>query len=266
MNSDQQTLNLIRYACVSKETIVLAEISFGEEDLSKLALQCLENIPQFHRSFSHTIGSKIYVFLIEDPFVYFGVFDEQVGKLQAFQFLERVKDSFIKISKKSLAKGLLNNVKLHYFQQEFSPVFRRLVASKDLRLLKSPDTSITMVGVNQNGVIDPRMSGKKAVSVPLLGKVSNKSSKKKKKNPLGDEETRGITIENKVDVSDDIVLTRDFSASLQKNGSYIGHTGRVHAKNMWRRHVRIVLLADLVICSVLFGVWLYICKGFKCIG
>lgn len=257
---------LVLYACISKGNVILAEfISSMDQDLGGLALQCIENTPHFHRTFSHTIANKIYAFLIEDPFVYFAIFDEQLGKYQGFQFLERVKVSFLKHSKKGLARGF-GNLKPGCFQEDFSSIFRKLLASREFRSLKSPDGDGSLV--NPNGVLDSKLSSKKGISVPLLGTASSKS-KKKNKVPAADElldaTSRDSAIENKVDVSDDANLTRDFSASLQKNGSYIGHTGHHHAKKMWHRHVWTALSIDLVICCILFGVWLYICKGFQCI-
>ncbi|KAL5702090.1 hypothetical protein ACHQM5_027349 [Ranunculus cassubicifolius] len=253
--------SLVVYACVSRGTMVLAEFNNGDQDLETLALQCLENIPHYHHSFSHTIRNRIYCFYIVDPFVYFGIFEEELGKIQAFQFLERVKTAFVKTSKKAVGKGL-DHLKPRCFHEEFANTFRRLLSSRELRSLKSPDVS-----VNQNGMLDSKLSGKKAISVPLLG---NMSTKTKKKNKIPAEEmmndgTRDITIENKVDVLDEGNLTRDFSASMQKNGSYIGHTGRHHARKMWRQQVWTVLLIDLVVCCILFGIWLFICKGFRCI-
>ncbi|KAF9601106.1 hypothetical protein IFM89_017011 [Coptis chinensis] len=240
--------SLIHYTCISRGTTVLAEFNSGEQDLRALALQCLECTPHFHRTFSHTVGNRIYGFLIEEPFVYFVILNEELGKHQGFQFLERVKDAFVKVSKKKLVKGV-DNLKDHCFHEEFSPVFRRLLSSNEFRSLKSPDTSV----VSQNcGVENPRISGKKAISIPLLGKVS-KHTKKKKKNPLDEmnDETRDVPMENKVDVCEEVTLTRDFSASMQKNGSYIGHTGRHHAKKMWRRHVWTVLLSFIVLLDYL---------------
>lgn len=256
--------SLVLYACVSKGNVILAEfVSSMDQDLGGLALQCIGCTPPYHRTFSHTLANRIYAFLIEDPFVYFAIFDQQLGKDQGFQFLERVKVAFLKHSRKGLARGL-SNLKPGCFQEDFTSVFRKLLASKEFRSLKSPDASM----LNPNGVLDSKLSAK-GISVPLLGNMNSKS-KKKHKFPAADEEvpraiTRDIAIENKVDVSDDVNLTRDFSASLQKNGSYIGHTGRHHAKKMWQRHVWTALSIDLVICCILFGVWLYICRGFQCI-
>lgn len=37
------------------------------------------------------------------------------------------------------------------------------------------------------------------------------------------------------------------------------------ASRMWWRNVKLVLILDLVVCCILFAIWLGICKGFKCV-
>ncbi|KAG7945353.1 hypothetical protein I3843_15G147800 [Carya illinoinensis] len=37
------------------------------------------------------------------------------------------------------------------------------------------------------------------------------------------------------------------------------------SKQIWRKHVWVVLLLDLFVCSVLFVIWLWVCGGFNCI-
>lgn len=41
--------------------------------------------------------------------------------------------------------------------------------------------------------------------------------------------------------------------------------GRQVASRMWWRNVKLVLILDLVVCCVLFAIWLGICKGFNCV-
>ncbi|KAK1276151.1 hypothetical protein QJS04_geneDACA012775 [Acorus gramineus] len=36
-------------------------------------------------------------------------------------------------------------------------------------------------------------------------------------------------------------------------------------REAWRRHVRVILAADLVVCLVLFAIWMSICGGLRCI-
>lgn len=44
-----------------------------------------------------------------------------------------------------------------------------------------------------------------------------------------------------------------------------GVGGRQKAKKIWRRHVWVVLILDLAVCLILFGIWLFVCRGFQCI-
>ncbi|XP_020234448.1 phytolongin Phyl2.2 [Cajanus cajan] len=35
-------------------------------------------------------------------------------------------------------------------------------------------------------------------------------------------------------------------------------------KHVWKKHVWVLLLLDLFVCTVLFVIWLWVCSGFKC--
>lgn len=41
--------------------------------------------------------------------------------------------------------------------------------------------------------------------------------------------------------------------------------GRQYASRMWWRNVKLVLILDLVVCCILFAIWLGICRGFSCV-
>lgn len=36
-------------------------------------------------------------------------------------------------------------------------------------------------------------------------------------------------------------------------------------KELWRKHVKIIVFLDVVLCLFLFGIWLGVCKGVDCI-
>ncbi|XP_076897791.1 phytolongin Phyl2.1-like [Bidens hawaiensis] len=112
--------NLIFYVCMAKDTTILAEFNSNTRDLSDLAKRCLQRTPAFHSMFSHTVHGNTYMFFIDDPFVYFGIFDESLEKHKCLLLLKNVKDVFT---------GTMNP-NSHCFQGEFSHVFRQLVASK----------------------------------------------------------------------------------------------------------------------------------------
>ncbi|CAL9767702.1 unnamed protein product [Musa acuminata subsp. burmannicoides] len=44
-----------------------------------------------------------------------------------------------------------------------------------------------------------------------------------------------------------------------------GNGGSRMVHKVWRQHVRAIILIDLVVCCLLLGVWVSICKGFECI-
>lgn len=254
---------LVLYACVSKGTTILAEFTSGDPNLATLALQCLENTPSFHSTFSHTIRKRTYAFLIDnpDPFVYLAIFDETLDKSMGVWYLNSLKAALDGIiARKSIVDS--ENVISHCLQGDFIPVFRDLLAPR-----VEVDTANLVVSVSKNSRNENLDSskGKKIVSAPLLGKPS-KGLKKKRRSSDENSDVKDIGIENKVDVSDEgVILTREFTVPLHKNGLYVGDGGRQKARQLWRRHVLIVLFIDLIVCLILFVVWLFICKGFKCI-
>lgn len=40
---------------------------------------------------------------------------------------------------------------------------------------------------------------------------------------------------------------------------------RQHASSLWWKNVKIVLFLDLIVCCILFAIWLGICRGFSCV-
>ncbi|KAI3860594.1 hypothetical protein MKX03_013494 [Papaver bracteatum] len=244
--------NLVLYACISKGNTVLAEFSSGDLDLQTKALRCLEKAPDYHITYTHTVREKIYSFLMEDPFVYFAIVSEQFGKLQSFQFLDCVKQAFSKILEMKDVKRF-EILTSHCFHEEFIPIFRSLMGYE----CKSNEfpSSIMSAGDLCNDSHNSRSK-------------HSENLRKKKNSGEMDDERNELPVENKVDLScdDDRNLMHEFSTSLLKSGSYMRNNGYLHAKKMWRRHVWTVLLIDLMICCVLFGVWLWICRGFECIA
>lgn len=267
--------SLIFYACVSKGNTILAEFNSRDADLATLASKCLEKAPLLHVNFSHTVRKKTYTFLMDDPFVYFSIYDESLENSEALSFLHSVKKAFDKIiiSENVRSKENLNS---HHFQGEFNPVFHQLLASLATEMMEGPQSPLGHLKHGRSGSLDsPR--GKRIGSVPLLGGDSRSLKKKKKKlSNEGNGECKDGLVENKVDFSKDanaIVLSRDFSMSMhkggmsmQKGGLFGDDTGQQQkAKRVWKRHVWVVLSLDLIVCCILFGVWLWICRGFKCI-
>ncbi|XP_065879604.1 phytolongin Phyl2.2 [Euphorbia lathyris] len=274
--------DLIFYACIAKGSIIVAEFSNSKQPgIEEIAQRCIEKTPVHHSVFSHTIRKKTYTFLFHDPFVYFVIFDEDLAKSESFLFLDRVKMAFDEL----IAANPVEDFDYLCLQSTFHPVLSEILAF-DSDLVNS----FTDVGkVTRNPSMDLRSTGN--VSSPLLSKPG-KNMMKKKKRPLvcgrsgsdgggggeanGDnqnfKEFSGSMMDNKVNhvgENGDIMMTnKEFSVSMHKNngnnGFYFGDS-KQKAKQIWRKHVWIVLILDLVICAVLFGIWLWVCRGFKCI-
>ncbi|XP_059304580.1 phytolongin Phyl2.2-like [Lycium ferocissimum] len=264
--------SLVHYACVAKGTIILAEINSKDADLGSLALKCLEKTPPLHTFFSHTIRNRTYVFLIENPFVFFAIFDEKIEKSDGLLFLRRVKDAFGEVIERSSGKKRLDKIHSHCFQGELNPVFHQLLDSS-IDVDEGGNSPRSELDHNGRSASLDSMKGKKIGSMPLLADAAN-SLKLKKKRFFGHFKKRSEDIggEKKVDVCGDggMRLSREFSVVMQKNGGLVHHGeggGGHHqkAKKVWKKQVWVVLSLDLIVCTILFIVWLCVCRGFKCI-
>ncbi|GLJ18669.1 hypothetical protein SUGI_0333030 [Cryptomeria japonica] len=298
-----QMQNLVYYSCVSRATTILAEHSEGDLELEELATQCLEKIPPLHSRFTHTTRKKMFNFLMDGPFVYFAIVDEALGKSKAFSFLENVRDEFKKLLK---AKGNCSDGLLFSsccFRDEFGPVYKKLVSplvgvpqiEKDRILEEEMAAPATQSGIitHQSPQVfssptdasmplyDNAHVGGDSNNRPLLGGHEKKKNANKKKNKDHVTEIRDIVMENSGKALDinkgnsnrvEIVMDGNRSGgalptplSLQKSASFRSK-GQQVAQRMWWRNVRLVLFIDVVVCAILFGVWLGICNGFKCIS
>lgn len=256
--------------------MILAEHSEGDAELEEVAGECLERVPPLHSRFTHTTKRKMYSFLMDGPFVYCAIVDEALGKPQVFVFLEHVRDEFKKLLKNRGCEGLSSCC----FDKEFGPVYKRLVAplvgvpqiEKD-RLMeeesKSQPAKTHPVQVNNSPKDSLPVYDNTQIQdlnhEPLLG-----HGKKKKKDQAT--EVMDIIRENgskALDTSNGLEVIVDGNCpgglSLQKSASF-RNKGQQLAQRMWWRNVRLVLVVDVVVCTILFGVWLGVCSGFQCIS
>ncbi|CAA3010568.1 phytolongin -like [Olea europaea subsp. europaea] len=266
--------DLVHYVCIARDTTVLAEFNSKDEKLGSIAEKCLEKKPPFHSTFSHTVRFQTYAFLIDDPFVYFAIFDEKLEKFEGLGFLRSVKKAFDKIFQVDLGKKKLERLSSHCFQGEFNPVFHRLLG-------QGPGTE-PEPEVRRGERLDQSGSFYSGSGYLGMRKEDSLMNLKKKMNRLfgdfkigsGSMKGKG-DVEKKVDIGgedDDrggILLSREFSVAMHKNGMYSGELMGNHnhhkAKKVWKKQVWIVLSLDLFVCTVLFIVWLCVCRGFKCI-
>ncbi|EXC21433.1 hypothetical protein L484_011875 [Morus notabilis] len=250
--------DLIHYACIARKATILAEFA-RHPDLEDLARRCIEKTPPYHSMFCHTVRGRTYTFLIDDVSVYFAITDQDLEQSECLWFLNRVKSAFEETARGG-SKRRSENFVYHSFQPEFDSIVREIMALDSNSVNSTPSLS----NVSQN----PSLDGSRGQSMafrPLLGVKLCNGLKKKKKRLSGEANGdlgKDSTMENAVDVYDDI--NRDFVSSMQKNISpYAGD--RQKAKQVWRKHVWVVLLLDLFVCAILFGIWLWVCRGFKCI-
>lgn len=241
--------NPIFYACIAKKTTILAEFS-REPDLKLLAHKCIERTPSYHFMFTHTVRNRTYTFLIEDPFVYFAIFDQNLDPSEALSFLDCLKCAFKEVVKEGeLVRGS-ENFSSHSFQVKLDPFFRKLMAS---------DRGLSITNRNPSTDLS---KGKQILSSPLLDASPTEGLKKRLSGDVG----KDIAIEKKLDVGDDVNAdySKSLSFPLQKN--HCLHVGDYQkAKQVWRKHVWVVLLLDLFVCLVLFVIWLWVCGGVECI-
>lgn len=264
--------DLVQYACIAKGTTVLAEFNSRDESLGSIAAKCLEKTPPFHSTFTHTVRRQTYSFLIHDPFAYFAIFDENMENFEGLAFLRRVKEAFDVVYNGDLGKRKLERLTSHCFQGEFNPVFHQLVGpGPDM---DSPDSPVggrlveSGVMYSDSGSLRGRPNGD-------FGKSS------KKKRLFGEFKTGGgrrvngrRDFEKKLDKNnnddheggDGIGMSREYSLVMHKNGLCSGELmGHHKAKKVWKKQVWVVLSLDLFVCAILFIVWLWVCRGFKCI-
>lgn len=263
--------DVLHYACIAMGTTVLAEFNSGDVTLGALAAKCLEKMPAFHSTFSHTVRSRTYSFLIEDPFVYFAIFDVKSENSEGLAFLKSVRKSFEDAFNSDSGIKRLEHLSSHCFQGEFNPVFHQLLGpatGEEMEGFRSPRE----LRMNPNGMFwsGSRSMGRHNSDAAMRFKMIKKRwfGEFKEKGGMSTEKEG----ENRVceeNESPGIGSGREFSLVMHKNGLYstelLGLHNHHKAKKVWKKQVWIVLSLDLIICIILFAVWLWVCSGFKCV-
>ncbi|KZV31023.1 putative VAMP-like protein-like [Dorcoceras hygrometricum] len=263
--------DVLHYACIAKGTTVLAEFNSKDEALGALAAKCLEKTPAFHSTFSHTVRSRTYAFLIDDPFIYFAIFDVKLENSEGFAFLKSVRGSFEDVFNRDSGKRRLEHLTSHCFQGEFNPVFHQLLGpalGTEMEGFGSPGWLTT----NPNGMLwsGSRSIGRHNSDAAMRFKVIKQRwfGEFKEKGRINTEK-RGEKRVCEENESPDLGAGREFSLVMHKNGVYstelLGLHNHHKAKKVWTKQVWIVLSLDLIICTILFAVWLWVCSGFKCV-
>ncbi|KAI4307100.1 hypothetical protein L6164_030324 [Bauhinia variegata] len=247
----------IFYACIAKGTTVLAQFRSKEPRIEEVAAQCLEKTPPNHYMFSHTVKRRTYTFMIADPFVYFAIFNEELDKSDGRWFLNRIKCGFDEIIRSGSITGSDDFPPL-CFQTQFNSIFSELMPL-DLDL-----ATVNPQWSDNKDSRNPCVREKRSGMIPLLGNPI-KGLKKKKRVSMEFNliDCKDAVTEDKLDICDNINgCPRDFAFVGPKSGVNDGQ----RAKQIWKKHVWVLLLLDIFVCAALFIIWLWVCRGFKCMA
>ncbi|KAF7830724.1 phytolongin Phyl2.2 [Senna tora] len=252
----------IYYACIARGSTILAQYGGSKEPkIEDLAAECLAKTPLHHSVFSHTVRRRTYTFVMHDPFVYFAIFDEELVKSEGLLFLNRMKCALDELLKGRSIMSFDDFTPL-CFQSQFDPFFREAMALDLDSDLKSVDPYRIENNDSRNSSLDS-VQGKRSAMAPLLA-VPGLKKKKRLGTEANEMDMKHAATENKVDLCDCI---DGFSRDLQlpvPHKSVINE--RQKAKQIWKKHVWVVLLLDVFVCAVLFVIWLWVCRGFKCMA
>ncbi|KAJ0263168.1 Phytolongin [Hirschfeldia incana] len=243
---------LLFYSCIAKGTVILAEFSSkNEQEIEALALRCIENIPPHHSMISQTVRKRTYASIIDGSFTYFAILDEAVTKTESLWLFTRLKSAIEALVSNGSA---LDDPTLHCFQSKLDPVFAEIASGGGNNNNKGLEPELGLVGSPReikNPILD---SSKERALKPLLAKPLMVLKKNKKR----------LQTDAKIDVGGGGGGMSN-SRGLPRNGLFHDHHHRQKAKQIWKKHVWVVLMFDVCICVVLFGIWLWVCQGFQCI-
>lgn len=242
-SSTDSSMDNTLYCCIAKGKRILYSYNSKGLELEALAALCLENSPPFHRWYFHTIGTRTFGYLMEGGCTYFAIVDPSLGTLEILQFLKHMRDGFKRVS-------------MNGFHGEVVPIIQQLISS--LQRMPRPATISVDESLEGNVSSDGSTSG----WTPLLGNSKHDKRKMKDKVVETHEDCEDLIDRVKINMPPEPVG----SMSLQKSSSLTRTQAPQVAQRLWWRHVKLVVAADIILCLVLFGVWLAVCKGFKCIS
>ncbi|XP_020097118.1 phytolongin Phyl2.2-like isoform X2 [Ananas comosus] len=229
----------ILYACVAHGATVLAELvpgGGGGGDVAAVARRCLAAAPPFHREYSHTAGGRIYAFAMADPLVLFAIADSSLGAPRAFLFLRRLR--------RSTARGGGAAAAPLSLQSELRRLALALPDEVDDPPPPSPSPSPPPT---------PPSPLNETNNEPLKTGTGEEEKKKRKKKKQKQQQQQQHPLDGG-DGAMEISVAADAADPLPKS-----------MRIAWRQHLRAILLIDLAVCGLLFGIWISVCKGFHCI-
>ncbi|KAG2263050.1 hypothetical protein Bca52824_070129 [Brassica carinata] len=212
-----------------------------EPEIEALALRCIEDVPPHHSMISHTVRKRTYASFIDGSFTYFAILDEAVTKTESLWLFTRLKSAVEALVSDGSA---LDNPTQLCLQSKLDPVFSEIASGGGGDNNKDLEPELGLVGSPREIKNIPSLDSSKERSLkPLLAKPLMVLKKNKKR----------VQTEAKMD------------QGLPRNGLIHDHHHRQKAKQIWKKHVWVVLMFDVCICVVLFGIWLWVCQGFQCI-
>lgn len=249
----------IYYCCVSRGTKVLAAYTAGDAESEKWAAICLERAPPFHAHYFETVRSRIFAFLMDGDHVYFTITDEGLGKPGVLQFLVNVRNHFHQVVENGEAGGVgLTSFSL---REELVPVLQRLIIS--LESVSKVDDKYSVTAEPDPLVCHDKDDLKSTTNTPSQEKAKCVAEVKASVEDEENASSKGLAVNVVIDC--DANGVRPLGCSLQKSDNSKVSAQQL-ARRKWWRHVWIVLIVDMVLCLILFGVWLRICHGIQCVS
>ncbi|XP_074574612.1 phytolongin Phyl1.1-like [Curcuma longa] len=219
------------YCCVAKGTKVIYFYNSADQELEALAFECLEKAPDFHHWYFHTIGVRTFGFLMADGYTYFAIIDRSVGSLAVLALLENIREAFRKCPRRDLHDELVS-------------VIKHLVSSLEY----APHSSFPIHNNFEGSNASP------STNQPLLKDNKHQND--------------GRTMSERTAKEDDMLM---IDMPMQQAGVVPSQANSSSSRPMigyklWRRHVKLIVSADIILCLVLFSIWLAVCNGFHCVS
>ncbi|CAI0556425.1 unnamed protein product [Linum tenue] len=255
----------VRYCCVSRgnRALYVYTKEGQQQDIEELATLCLENPPLYHKWYFETIGKRTFGFLMEDGFIYFTIVDEGLRSSGVLRFLEHLRDEFKKVTRKGSRGSSFSGLN-SILQEQLVPVISQLINSLEHR-------SYNEWNAGAISGLSPSTSQIELTKAPLLGKPSKHEKKKSAKDHVI--AMRDIDSNKACELTTQDTSSQGASVGIPQSSAQKdlgGSTMRIrpssqNIRKKWWRQVKIVLAIDVVVCLVLFIIWLSICGGLRCI-
>lgn len=215
------------YCCVADGRKVIYFYNNAGQELETLAADCLQNAPVFHYWYFHTAGMRTFGFLIADGYTYFAIVDPSVGSLAVLTFLEKVRAAFRKSPRNELIS-----------------VMEHLVST----LKYAPRSSFLICDEKGEG-----SDASPSTNQPLLENEEHQSDRRSK-------EDGTVMINMPMQQELEVAPLQSLSSNRPpRSQPLIGY-------KLWWCHVKLIVSADIILCLVLFSIWLAACNGFHCVS